>query len=123
MSEAAFPSVTKTRRPYLTPAQIDEIIRLREGGMKTGRIAQKTGINGATIAYQLLRAGLDPHEKGQNRKRPGTFTAEEDERMLALRRGGMSPGRIGKVMNRAYTSIRQRLLLLEVRAENALESA
>jgi len=110
-------------RPFLTPAQIDEIISLRERGMKTGRIAQKTGINDATIAYQLLRAGLDPYEKSQNRKRPGAFTPEEDAQMLTLRGDGLSPGRIGKVMNRPYTSIRQRLLLLEVRAENALEPA
>jgi hypothetical protein len=114
-----------TPRQKLTREQIDEIVRLREDEKwTTHRIAKHTGISQAGVNYQLLRAGVDPwdaenHPPTQKPRRP--FTPEEDARLLALGREGKGPWQIARALDRPDTSVRIRLMTLEVRAERALE--
>jgi len=110
----------------LTSAQIERIVELREQGKFSHRIAQILGIPAATINYQLLRAGLDPWDptrRPRSDNSPSRFTPEEDTKLLSLRKDGMPIARIARAMSRPITSVRIRLLTLEVRDEAALEGA
>jgi hypothetical protein len=92
---------------------------------KSGQwIARKMGLPSATINYRMLRLGYDPWpgKKTNTRGHRGAFSAEEDAKMLEL--GQTLPiHRIAAEMKRPITSIRIRLMTLEVRAEKALEAA
>jgi hypothetical protein len=110
----------------LTREQIDRIVELRERGFYSHRIAQMTGIKPATVNYQLLKNGFDPWDPAKRQAPDGhvsRFSEAEDAQMLELGRQGMSIRQIARTMKRPITSIRIRILTLEVRAENALEKA
>jgi hypothetical protein len=110
----------------LTPAQIDEIVRLREErGMSSTFIASRFNVSTSTVNYQLLRNGVDPWdpERFSGHANAGAFTPDEDARMLELGAAGLSPYQISKVIGRPKTSVLIRILTLEVRAEKRLEAA
>lgn len=109
--------------------QIEEIVRLREVCHRSPTfIARQFGISTSAVNYQLLRNGVDPWDPEKNSKNmakqhPGSFSSDEDARMLALGAAGMAPHRIAIEMGRPKTSLLIRLLTLEVRAEKRLATA
>ena len=108
------------QRPKLTPALVEQIETFGEKGKSSSWIAARTGVHEATVAYRMLRAGYDPwpgHKHGNNQK--GGFSPEEDARILSLA-CEMGTHRIAQTIKRPYTSVRIRLMLLEVRAEKAV---
>ena len=108
----------------LAPETIERIIALRESGKLGARIAQITGIPQASVNYQLLRAGLDPWDPARvrNQQNPGAFSEAEDAQILELSKT-MKMAAVARQLGRANTSVRIRLMTLEIRAEKALEAA
>lgn len=104
--------------------QIDEIESYAEKGKGGLWIANKLELPAATVNYRMLRAGYDPWpgKKNNTGNQRGAFSAEEDARMVELAKT-MPIHRVAQKMGRAITSIRIRLMTLEVRAEKALEAA
>lgn len=109
----------------LTEAQIDQIVALGERGKSGAQVAAITGLPEATVNYRLLRNGIDPWPKHASHRRqyhPGAFSADEDARMLELAKT-LPIYHVARAMGRAPTSVRIRLMTLEIRAEKALEAA
>lgn len=108
----------------LTDEQIEQIEDWAEKGKSGLWVSAKLGIPPATVNYRMLRAGYDPWPGARRHGvQSGGFSPAEDARMLQLARDGMKLARIAKTLGRANTSIRIRLMTLEVRAEKALEAA
>ena len=109
----------------LSSEQIERIVALRERGISSYGIGCRLGLALGTVNYQLLLAGIDPFDRPTNgrARHPGAFSSDEDNQLLALATSGMKLPAIATAMNRARTSVRLRLMLLEIRAEKALEAA
>jgi hypothetical protein len=110
-------------RRILSEAQLDEMTDLREGGATLAAIARHftaagTPITATTIAWQCLRLGVVPPNYtpaslgrgcgGQGRP----YLPEDDERLLALEREGLSKREIARQMGRNRSSIAARLYTL-----------
>ena len=108
----------------VAPELVDEIVRLREDhGRTTSYIAWKLGLHESAVHYWLLKNGVDPwNQNGHGQRRHNAFTADEDRNLLELRRAGVSLKRIALELGRPRTSVLMRIMLLEVRAESAMES-
>lgn len=105
--------------------QIEEMIAMREAGRSYKVIAGQLGVSKGAIHYQCLKHNaISPRQRdfargAEQRQRysaPASgnryFTAEEDARLLALRKSGMTIPAIGRALGRANTSVRIRLLTL-----------
>ena len=108
----------------LAPELVDELVRLREDEHRTTHyIAWKLGLHEARVTYWLLKNGVDPWDQnGHGRRRHNAFSEDEDRQMLELRRAGVKLNHIARGMRRPRTSVLIRIMLLEVRAELAMES-
>lgn len=111
----------------VTPSQVEEMVRLREKKRwPVSRIASKFGLTESAVNYRLLRNGVDPWDIDKHPRKignhKGQFTPADDARMLELAKT-MSINMVSTTMGRAITSVRIRLMTLEVRAEKALEKA
>lgn len=108
----------------LTPEVVDQIEEYAERGKSGLWIARKLDLPPATVNYRMLRAGFDPWPGTRsNKEQAGAFSPEEDEQLLDLGRQGLGWRKIAEMMKRPRTSVRIRLMTLEVRAEKALEAA
>lgn len=115
----------------LKPEQVVEMAELREQGWSYARLATRYGVTATAIHYRCLTVGAlsprsqcirNPAERGEGRGFGGRvrhFTSEEDERLLAMRRDGSGIEAIGAALGRARTSVRIRLLTLELKQELA----
>jgi len=108
----------------LTDDQIEQIESWAEKGKSGQWISGQLSLKPATVCYRMLLAGFDPWpgKRNGNHKQRGGFSPEEDAQMLELGKT-LSVYKISKLMGRPYTSIRIRLMTLEVRAEKALAGA
>lgn len=105
----------------LLPWQVEEIEAYAAKGKSGGWIARKLDLKSATVNYRMLRAGFDPWPGKAMGGRPRrAFSAEEDTRLLELGQT-MNIDELAKELKRPRTSVRIRLMTLEVRAEKALE--
>jgi hypothetical protein len=117
-------------RQKLTAEQIEWACRKREAGWGTARIGERLGVSAGAINYQCLKNGaVSPHQRrtptpaeqhrytGKDGRSFRTFTPAEDEQLLQLARAGMMLHHIARAMGRGNTSIRMRLMLLELREE------
>lgn len=120
------------RRPALTEAERDRIIEMREAGRTMGQIARRIGCSVGSVAWLLLKAGVDPHADRPlppiptepvihigPRRSFRRFTAAEDARLLALEAQGLSLHRIALALGRRRNSIEGRLNTLARRAARA----
>lgn len=114
----------------LTNEQVEWACEKREAGWSTDRIGKSLGVSAGAINYQCLKHGaFSPNQRrtetpaeritytGKDGRTFRTFTPDEDEQLLALRQAGTKISDIGKLMNRGLTSVRMRLMLLEIREE------
>ena len=122
------------RRPALADAQREKIADLRgEKGWSMARIARHLGISKGAVAYRCLIDGIEkpgPVPKPAERAGPTImqrgsffvrrFSAEEDDRLLALEAAGHSASAIGRRLHRRPNSIKGRLATLARREERAL---
>lgn len=107
----------------LSPDQVDQIVGWAEKGKSGLWIAARLGLKAATVNYRMLCAGFDPWPGQRNHNNQyGAFSPEEDQRLIELSTQHKLPT-VAKLMNRARTSCRIRLMTLEVRAEKKLENA
>jgi transposase-like protein len=115
-----------TRR--LSPAQIEEIIDLREQGHSQYHLAKRFGVTEGAIHYQCLKHGaFSPNQRpgilpGRFLvRRNGTvqrpFTPAEDARMTEMALSGATYTAISRTLGRAYTSVRVRLMTLAMHDE------
>ena len=112
-----------------TPAQRDIIVDLRERhGWSIKRIANYTGLTPGTVQYWVNRLGAWPEGRKpprQSRTRPylrngrlvRPFTADEDAKILEMRRQGESLSAIGRCIGRPHNSVLMRLDQLNMWAE------
>jgi hypothetical protein len=120
----------------ISPEQAIEIAELREQGWSHERLARKFGVTAGAIHYHCLKAGaLSPRSPGKidvagqppvarrDGKIQRRFTPEEDDRMQALSRQGLSTNKIGELMGRAPTSVMMRLYALAIHEEFAESEA
>lgn len=114
----------------ITEAQSVEIAELREKGWSYRRIAEKFGISDGAVHYHCLKQGAftpktrgkvdvsgQPPVKAKDGRTQRRFTPAEDERMQELSLKGYAPLAIGRLMGRAPTSIRIRLMTLALHDE------
>lgn len=112
------------RGTRLSDEEIEAIVNWRERKKSSGWIAVKMNLPKGTVNYQLLLAGLDPFDSPKSSGRnPGAFTPDEDAKLLALAQDGKKLPTIAAEMKRPRSSVRLRWMLLEIRAEKALEDA
>ena len=104
------------------PEVLEQIESYAAKGKSGSWVAAKLGIPPATVNYRMLRAGFDPWPDWKTSvHRPANgFTDAEDEQLLELGKT-MGVNRIADIMKRPRTSVRIRLMTLEIRAEKALE--
>lgn len=116
----------------LKPDQVNELAELRESGWSFARLAARYGVSTGAIHYRCLTVGaLSPKSRpivaGAARKnaargfggRVKHFTLDEDAQLLAMARTGAKIETIAAALNRARTSVRIRLLTLELKADLA----
>ncbi len=114
----------------LSAEQVDWACQKREAGWSTTRIGMKLGVSSGAIAYQCLKHGaVSPNQRrtqtpqqqrvyqGKDGRSFRTFTTQEDEQLLALAREGKRIPEIATLMKRGRTSIRMRIMLLELRED------
>ena len=114
----------------LTADQIEWACQRREAGRSTAWIGAKLGVSPGAINYQCLKNGavsprqrrtVTPTERieycGKDGRTFRTFTREEDELLLGFARDGKRIGEIARLMGRGNTSIRMRIMLLEIRPD------
>lgn len=117
-------------RGKLSPAQIDELVQLRERGWSYPRIkahfsAQGIQISVGAIGWQCLKEGADAppgfwNEPAPRRSIPALrsghlvrpFSEAEDEQLLAFEAQGLNYTEIGRRLGRKPNVIRGRLLTL-----------
>ncbi|MDF1506215.1 hypothetical protein, partial [Roseisolibacter sp. H3M3-2] len=124
-------AVAAMSRAKLTRDQVDELAALREQGWSYGALAARYGITQGAVHYRCLSEGaLSPravrlgrcNHGGEQRGFGGRcrqFSSSEDAQLLALRRKGSSVPAIARELGRANTSVRIRLLTLELAEERA----
>ncbi|HEV2747517.1 MAG TPA: hypothetical protein VGW34_09500 [Allosphingosinicella sp.] len=114
----------------LTLEQIEWAVERREVGWSTSRIGKALGVSSGAINYQCLKHGaVSPRQRwtatpetatvftGRDGRTFRTFTPAEDEQLMALAREGRKIDEIGHIMQRARTSVRMRIMLLELRED------
>lgn len=113
----------------LSQEQVGELAELRERGWSYARLAARYGVSSAAIHYRCLTAGaLSPRSQGLRAgddRKPlqgfgglrHPFSPEEDARLLRLARQGEKMHRIAELMGRPRTSVRIRLLTIELKAD------
>lgn len=120
------------RRPQLTPAELDRIADLREAGRSIAAIAVEVGCCRGSVAWGLLKLGVDLHEDAPLAPVPASpaiyhrdgrevrrFTAAEDARLLAMAAAGMRTYHIAKALGRQNNSVLGRLRSLARRDARA----
>ena len=109
----------------LNKDQLDKIERYAQMGKSGVCISKILGLKPATVNYRMLRMGFDPWPGKRSNPGPqvGGFSREEDAAMLQKRIAGMKIHQIARELKRPVTSIRIRIMTLEVRAEKSLEAA
>lgn len=114
----------------LTNEQVEEMAELREKGWSYQRLADRFGVTASAIHYRCLTVGAlsprsqpirtDPREHGFGfGGRVRHFTLEEDQQLLRLARSGQKVDQIAAALGRARTSVRIRLLTLELKQDVA----
>lgn len=117
-----------TRRPALTPAELERIAELtEERGLKPGQIARLVGCSIGSVTWAQLRIGADPHPDKPLSPVPTEpltyvrasgpvrrFTKAEDDQLLKLEAEGFGPKQIGNRLDppRRWNSIKGRLMTL-----------
>lgn len=113
----------------LSPAQVEEMAVLREQGWSYPRLAARYEVSAGAIHYRCLTIGaLSPRSRrvppGGRRAggfgfggRVKHFTEDEDRRLLQLGRSGATIETIAAALGRARTSVRIRLMTLELKEE------
>lgn len=114
----------------LSPAQISDLASLREEqGLSYGQLASRFGVSTSAAQYHCLQQGaVSPTSRAERSRGPRVvecadgrvirrFTAEEDSRILDLRRQGYGPKRIARTVGRPPTSVRMRLASLALHAD------
>lgn len=115
-------------RRRLTDEQVAEAVRLRERGWGCASIGKRLGVSAGAILYQCLKQGAVSPRTRSTRvcddefvawggRRCRRFTPAEDARISALRTAGTSAAEISRLVGRAPTSVRIRLLQLALRDE------
>ena len=110
----------------MTP-HVERIAELRGKGWSYKRIAKALDRAPGSIAWHCLRYGIEkpgPQRLGHTQCFHGRgFSADEDRRLLALEAEGTPIKRIARLLGRATSSIRGRLMTLARREERAEEAA
>lgn len=119
-------------RPFLSPAQHQQIAERIERGESTGHIARAFGCSRSNVSHIGLKLGVSA--PGGNRLPPAPprfqrngvtvarFTPDEDARLLRLEAEGLDYAAIGRAMKRHRSSVRLRVMTLarhEARSEAA----
>lgn len=109
--------------------QVGEMAALREQGWSYARLAARYGVSGGAIHYRCLTVGaLSPRSRrlpSGGRRAEGYgfggrvkhFTEDEDRQLLKLGRSGSTIEEIARALGRARTSVRIRLMTLELKEE------
>lgn len=110
----------------LTTEQVDEMAELREAGWSYARLSERYSVSAGAIHYRCLRVGAkSPRSQGARRDLVGgygkgfggitrRFSVAEDNKLLELARAGVKVAEIARKIERAPTSVRIRLLTLEL---------
>lgn len=114
----------------LSHEQVEFACAKREAGWSTRRIGMRLGVSSSAINYQCLKHGaVSPRQRrtatpemqhryeGKDGRKFRTFTPDEDHRLLVLARQGLTVSQIGRDMARANTSVRMRIMMLELRED------
>lgn len=113
----------------ISPEVRVKIAEHREAGWSYLRIAAKFGISDGAVHYHCMVAGaVSPKTRAQRTAGPQVidardgrqqrrFSPAEDAEIIRLREGGDSIAMIAKKIGRANTSVRMRLLALELRPD------
>lgn len=115
-----------------TEEQINQVLELRERGLSYGQVAIKTGVHYKSVQRYCLHNGVDapgepmihkgPPEYFRNGKKVTFFTPEEDALIVKWDMEGMFRSEMAKRLNRAPSSIKNRLASL-ARQEARKEAA
>jgi transposase-like protein len=128
-----------TKRPNLTPEQVERIVELRTvKRLGVEQIAREIGCSKGSVDWALLREGADiPGAKHQIREIPDEpvvrirdgrpvrlYTKADDQLLLKLEAEGLNPAQIGRRFTpaRQPNSVTGRLRTL-ARREDRLEAA
>lgn len=117
----------------LTDADYQRIVEMRERGCTYEQIGRAIGCSAKAVSWHCLKLAIDPPKPRPLRpdyhlQRPivkrgnhvvRAFTPEEDARLIALERQGMSTNAIARALGRRWNSVRGRLMTLARREERA----
>lgn len=114
----------------LTSEQVQWACEKRETGWSTTAIGKRLGVSPGAINYQCLKHGaVSPRQRrtdtpqeqtvytGRDGRTFRTFTPDEDDQLMAFAHEGKKIGEIAALMKRGRTSIRMRIMLLELRED------
>ncbi len=105
-----------------TQEQIDKSLDLRERGLSYGQIRLRTGVHEKSVERYCRINGVDvpnpqteytgPTDYFRNGQRIKTFSAEEDSQIQKWDMQGVPRNEMARRLNRAHSSIRNRLASL-----------
>lgn len=115
----------------LTREQIKRIVELREvHGQTFEEIARAVGCSESAVRWHCCRQGVEGPRRNRLPATPSApvtilrggrpvrlFTEDEDAELLRLEAAGLSYAEIGRLMNRAPITVRNRLMALARREE------